>query len=132
MPANLRSRSALAVLVCIAIGISASASGASAVTADVAKTCETLTDKAYPPRVPGNPAAGIATGTGQAAQRYYNNCVAHGGNVSAEPEPTTTGEAAQGPVSTDAGGRKQKAQSTYKPCPASVAIHGRNMCLGVK
>jgi hypothetical protein len=132
MLANLKSRSALAVLVCIAAG--ASASGASAVTAEVAKKCDALTANAYPPRVPGNPAAGSAKGTGPAERKYYGNCVAHGGNVSTEPAPTTTGEAAPGTVRPDSGGRKvqQKEHDTYKPCPASVAIRGRNLCLGLK
>jgi hypothetical protein len=132
MLANLKSRSALAVLVCIAA--STSASGASAVTAEVAKRCDALTANAYPPRVPGNPAAGSAKGTGPAERKYYSNCVAHGGNVSAEPVPTATGEALPGAVPTDSGGRKvqRKEHDTYKPCPASVAIHGRNLCLGLK
>jgi hypothetical protein len=131
MLANLKSRSALAVLACIAVGTSAS--NASAVTAEVAKRCEALTAKAYPPLVPGNPAAGTAKGTGSAERKYYSNCVAHGGSMSTEPEPTITGEAVPGTVPTDSGGRKarQKEHDTYKPCPASVAIHGRNLCLGL-
>jgi hypothetical protein len=127
MPANLRSGSALAVLVCAAIG--ASASGTLAATADIAKKCEALTAQAYPPAVPGNPAAGAATGTGAAARKYYSDCVAH---ASAGPEPTTTGEVGAGTVATASGGRKQKEQNAYKPCPAAVAFHGRNVCLGLK
>jgi hypothetical protein len=133
MPANVKSNvksaSALAVLICLAIG--SSASGAAAATADIARKCEGLTAQAYPPVVPGNPAAGTATGTGPAARKYYSNCVAHGGNASAEPEPTT-GDAGPATASTDSGGRKQKEQHGYKPCPASVAFNGRNVCLGLK
>jgi hypothetical protein len=114
------------VLVCIAIG--ASASAAAAATAEVAKKCQSLTAQAYPPSVPGNP----ATGTGPAAQKYYRDCVARGGDVSGKPEPTTTGLAGAGTSSADSGGRKQKDKDTYKPCPAAVAIHGRNVCLGLK
>jgi hypothetical protein len=125
--ANLKSGSALAVLVCIAVGTSAN--GASAVTAEVAKKCDALTANAYPPAVPGNPAAGSTKGTATAERKYFRDCVAHGGNMSAKPEPTTTGQASPA----DSGGRKarQKEHDTYKPCPASVAIHGRNLCLGV-
>lgn len=132
MLANLKSGSALAVLVCVAVG--GSASGASAVTAEVAKKCEALTAKAYPPSVPGNPAAGTAKGTGPAERKYFSNCVAHGGNISAETDPTTTGDAVAGTVPTDSGGPKvrRKERDTYKPCPASVAFHGRNVCLGLK
>jgi hypothetical protein len=132
MLANLKSRSALAALVCIAVGTSASS--ASAATADVAKKCGALTAKAYPSRVPGNPAAGIAKGTGPDERKYFSDCVAHGGNIPTQPEPTITGEAVPGTVPTDSGGPKvrQKEHYTYKPCPASVAIHGRNLCLGLE
>jgi hypothetical protein len=54
---------------------------ASAVTAEVARKCEALTHKAYPPRVIGNPAAGSTKGTGAAAQAYFSNCVRNGGKV---------------------------------------------------
>jgi hypothetical protein len=57
--ANLKIGSAFVALVCIAV-----APNASAVTAEVAKKCNALTAKAYPPRVVGNPAAGSAKGTG--------------------------------------------------------------------
>jgi hypothetical protein len=128
MPANLKSRSVLAVLVCVVLGTSASVT--SAATADVAKKCQALTAQAYPPAVPGNPAAGTATGTGTAARKYYSDCVAHGGNASAAPDPTT---ADAGPAAAaDSGGREHKAEHGYQPCPASVAFHGRNVCLGLK
>jgi hypothetical protein len=55
--------------------------GASAVTVEVARKCNALTAKAYPPRVIGNPAAGSANGTGPAERSYYQKCVANGGNV---------------------------------------------------
>jgi len=55
--------------------------GASAVTAEVAKKCAALTAKAYPPRVPGNPAAGLAKGTAQFERDYFNKCVANRGNM---------------------------------------------------
>jgi hypothetical protein len=74
--ANLKIGSALVALVCIAV-----APNASAVTAEVAKKCNALTAKAYPPRVVGNPAAGSAKGTGQSQRDYFNKCVANGGNM---------------------------------------------------
>jgi hypothetical protein len=48
--ANLKIGSALVALVCIAV-----APNASAVTAEVAKKCNALTAKAYPPRVVDQP-----------------------------------------------------------------------------
>ena len=74
--ANLKIGSALVALVCIAV-----APNASAVTAEVAKKCNALMAKAYPPREPGNPAAGLAKGTAQSARDYFNKCVANGGNM---------------------------------------------------
>ena len=59
-----------------------STTGASAVTAEVAKKCETLTAKAFPPRQIGNPAAGSAKGTAQDQRAYFNKCVDAGGKVS--------------------------------------------------
>ena len=79
MFANLKFLSALVALICIAVG--PMTNSASAVTAKLAKKCEALTAKAYPPRVVGNPAAGSAKGTGQAERDYFNKCVANGGNM---------------------------------------------------
>lgn len=81
MFAHVKFGSALVGLVCIAVGCMKG--GASAVTAEVAKKCAalTVTAKAYPPRVPGNPAAGLAKGTAQSERDYFNKCVANGGNM---------------------------------------------------
>jgi len=79
MLARLKSGSALAALVCIAIG--SMTGGASAVSAEVAKKCDALTAKAFPPRVPGNPAAGSAKGTGQSMRIYFSKCIANGGHM---------------------------------------------------
>jgi hypothetical protein len=72
-------RSACAALICVAVG--AMTSGASAETVEVARKCAALVQQAYPPREPGNPAAGSAKGTGQAEQDYFRKCVANGGNM---------------------------------------------------
>ena len=76
MPASPRLKGAFLTLVCFTL-----ASGpnrASAVTVEVARKCKALTDTAYPPREPGNPAAGSEKGSGRAAQDYFNKCVANG------------------------------------------------------
>jgi hypothetical protein len=76
---SLRFGSAILALICIAFMLSAG--GAAAVTVEVARACKALTDTVYPPREPGNPAAGSAKGTGRAAQAYFNRCVANGGKM---------------------------------------------------
>jgi hypothetical protein len=55
--------------------------GALAVSVEVAKKCDALTAKAYPPREPGNPAAGSDKGTGLEAQSYHEKCIANGGKM---------------------------------------------------
>jgi len=79
MFANLKFGSTLVALTCIAGG--SMTNSVSAVTAEVAKKCEALTAKAYPPRVVGNPGAGSAKGTGQSERDYFNKCVANGGKM---------------------------------------------------
>ena len=54
---------------------------ASAITVEVAKKCQALTAKAFPPRQAGNPAAGSAKGSGKVEQDYYKKCIANGGNL---------------------------------------------------
>jgi hypothetical protein len=76
---NLKIKGALLVLVCIGVGCMTLS--ASAVTAQLAKKCQALTAKAFPPRVPGNPAAGSAKGTGRSERDYFNKCLANGGNM---------------------------------------------------
>jgi hypothetical protein len=57
---------------------------AMAISVEVAKKCDALTAKAFPPRVIGNPAAGSAKGTGANERVYYKKCVANGGKM---PDP---------------------------------------------
>ena len=55
--------------------------GAEAESVKVAKKCDALTAKAFPPRVIGNPAAGSAKGTGADERAYYERCVANHGKM---------------------------------------------------
>jgi hypothetical protein len=73
---NLKFRSILVALACFAV-----APSASAVTLEVAKKCEAMTARAFPPRIVGNPAAGSANGKAQAERDFFNKCVTNGGNV---------------------------------------------------
>ncbi|MEH2514207.1 hypothetical protein V1291_005561 [Nitrobacteraceae bacterium AZCC 1564] len=52
-----------------------------AVTAEVAKKCNALLAKKFPPRVVGNPAAGSAQGTGPVQREYYKKCIESGGKI---------------------------------------------------
>jgi hypothetical protein len=54
---------------------------ASAITVELAKTCQALTAKAFPPRVIGNPAAGSAKGSSKDQQAYYKKCISNDGKV---------------------------------------------------
>jgi hypothetical protein len=76
---SIRFGSTLVVLVCIGSGTTSGS--ASAMTAEVARKCDVLTKRAFPPRVVGNPAAGSAKGTGQSEQTYFRKCVANGGSM---------------------------------------------------
>jgi hypothetical protein len=55
--------------------------GASATTVEVAKKCESLTARAFPPRQIGNPAAGSTKGTAQDQRAYFTKCVNANGKV---------------------------------------------------
>lgn len=77
---KLRSAGLNALVICGALAAVAPHS-ASAVTVEVAKKCNALMSKAFPPRVVGNPAAGSAKGTPQEVREFYQKCVANGGNV---------------------------------------------------
>jgi hypothetical protein len=76
------SRSLRAMLLCIAVGLTADA--AAAPSAELAKKCAVLTQKAFPPRVVGNPAAGSFGGSGRSERAYFNECIRNGGVVKEE------------------------------------------------
>ena len=81
MFSNLKVLATLIGLVCIAVV--PMTDGASALSVEIAKKCNALTAKAFPPREIGNPAAGSAKGTGRAERAYYRKCVANGGKMPA-------------------------------------------------
>jgi hypothetical protein len=78
VPTKLKYGIALIALICFSQVLPI---GALAVTVEIARKCSALTDKAFPLRVPGNPAAGRTRGTGQDLREYFNKCVANGGNI---------------------------------------------------
>lgn len=62
------------------------ASSAPAITVEVARKCDAALAKAFPPRLPGNPAAGSAKGSGRDEIAFYKQCVANGGNPPVKPD----------------------------------------------
>ena len=58
---------------------------AAAISVEVAKKCRALMANEFPPRVPGNPAAGSAKGSGADQRAYFSKCVANGGNMEDKP-----------------------------------------------
>jgi hypothetical protein len=74
---------ALLALVCLAH--LPTTQSAMAITVELARKCGALTDKAYPLRVPGNPAAGRDHGTAKEVRDYFNKCVANKGNIGEQP-----------------------------------------------
>jgi hypothetical protein len=73
------SRVALFALPLAAVGLAPT--DASAISLEIAKKCNSLVAKAFPPREPGNPAAGSSKGTAQDQRNYFNKCVTNGGNM---------------------------------------------------
>jgi hypothetical protein len=69
------------VIFAVALTILTGSTTAIAVTVEVAKKCGVLVAKAFPPRVPGNPAAGLARGTPQEQRDYFRQCLEKGGNM---------------------------------------------------
>ena len=79
MFANLNFWAILFALLCL--GVLSTTDTASAVSVQLARKCDVLTAKAFPPRVVGNPAAGSTKGTGRDAQAYFRKCVTNNGKV---------------------------------------------------
>ena len=81
MFANLKFKAGLIGVVCVTVA--PMTDSAFAVSAKIARNCEALTAKAFPPREIGNPAAGSAKGTGREEQTYYKKCAANKGKMPA-------------------------------------------------
>jgi hypothetical protein len=82
-----KNRTAVFVLICLTSAFATQPSFA--ISVEVAKNCTALAQKAFPPRVTGNPAAGYAGGTAIDYRNYFNKCVTNGGKMddqSSKPE----------------------------------------------
>jgi len=75
----------IASLTLVCAAMLAHTNDASAITVEVARKCQASTSKAFPPREPGNPAAGSARGSGLDQQNYFKRCVTNGGRVDEAP-----------------------------------------------
>ena len=60
--------------------------GAKAIDVEVARKCNALLAKEFPPRQAGNPAAGSAKGSGLDQRNYFKKCVDKGGNMDGAPD----------------------------------------------
>lgn len=58
---------------------------ASAITAEVARTCQEAVAKAFPPKQVGNPAAGSSKGSAKERRDYFSKCIANNGKVDDAP-----------------------------------------------
>jgi len=70
-----------AILALICLGSGSVPDRAAAITVEVAKKCNALLAKEFPPREPGNPAAGSAKGSGRTQRAYFSKCVENGGKM---------------------------------------------------
>jgi len=77
-------RSPFMVLAVTWVALGATTSSGSAVTAELARKCSALMAKQFPPREPGNPAAGSAKGSGPTQRDYFSKCIANNGNMAAD------------------------------------------------
>lgn len=94
MPTKLKFLATLGASICLAPLLTPLS--AAAITAEVAKKCGALADKAYPPRMPGNPAAGRSNGTAKDFRDYFNKCVANQGNATEQGNQKATQTPASG------------------------------------
>ncbi|MGY4569186.1 hypothetical protein [Bradyrhizobium sp. USDA 3256] len=69
------------------IMISGAMAPAHAIDVQVARACDALVAKAFPPLQPGNPASGSARGGAKAQRDYFNKCVANGGRMDDDTPP---------------------------------------------
>ena len=66
---------------CAVIVVSSAAAPVHAIDVQVARACDALVAKAFPPRQPGNPASSSASGNAKVQRDYFNKCVANGGKM---------------------------------------------------
>lgn len=91
----IRIERAIIGLVTVLLSAVAGTGPVSAITAEVARACETAAAKEFPPRQIGNPAAGSSKGTPKERLNYFNKCVANNGKVDNGPAETAPNNASK-------------------------------------
>jgi hypothetical protein len=71
----------LFALVFVGLGLTSNTAAAPP-SVELAKKCAVATQKAFPPRLIGNPAAGTYGGSGPSERAYFNECIKNQGIVS--------------------------------------------------
>lgn len=74
-------RSLIRFLWILSLPLALGSTPAHSITAEVARKCNLLLAKEFPPRQPANPAAGSAKGSGQVQRDYFKKCVENNGNM---------------------------------------------------
>jgi hypothetical protein len=74
-------KSILGALVLSFAAMALQPTSAQAITAEVAKKCNALSAKQFPPRQVGNPAAGSSKGSAKDEREFFKKCVANNGNA---------------------------------------------------
>jgi hypothetical protein len=102
------------ILICLAHV--STTQNATAIALELARKCGGLADKAFPLRVPGNPAAGRERGTAKEARDYFNRCVANGGNIE-EQSPQEPGNRTETPKHKEEGDKDDQAPRKKRSFP---------------
>jgi hypothetical protein len=85
MLANVKFWGMIVAISCIVLG--QMTGQATALTAEIARNCNALATKAFPPRQVGNPAAGVKGGA-KARQEYYRKCIENDGKMDHDAKET--------------------------------------------
>jgi len=73
--------SARVALIVLPAAIAMHPTSALAISVEVAKKCNLLLEKQFPPRQLGNPAAGSSKGSAKDQRDYFKKCVDNNGNM---------------------------------------------------
>jgi hypothetical protein len=79
-------KSILGALVLSFAAMALQPTGAQAITVEVAKKCNVLSAKQFPPRQAGNPAAGSSKGSAKDQREFFKKCVDNNGNIDGADE----------------------------------------------
>jgi hypothetical protein len=78
----MRIRQVSAPLLIVVLWIGTTPTEALAISADLAKKCQTMMVKQHPPHAAGSP-----QGSAKAEREFFKSCIARNGNMDPQPEP---------------------------------------------